>query len=277
MENMELTLNENKYSNNIYNSISKVNKLTTCKTITIDKEIIKELNQQMEEESDTLRKTYLEIFKVQNTILDDPDWWKRQFIEASTLLTKDIIISETTEQLDKSYLSDNEINIAERDIPGLLKSFKKDIITIGTHPGCDYVFNSNERQHIRASRLHALIIITINKYIVVDMGSYTGIITKLRSSKKDKISSRRGDRNILIFDKSEISILQLGNREIIINPKECIVCVNNPREVIFNCGHFVTCNNCSNKLDSCPICRSPLYIKESLYCCNTNAYPINKK
>lgn len=38
--------------------------------------------------------------------------------------------------------------------------------------------------------------------------------------------------------------------------EECLLCYDAPKQSVFNpCGHFYTCNNCSVKLHTCPICR----------------------
>ncbi len=37
---------------------------------------------------------------------------------------------------------------------------------------------------------------------------------------------------------------------------ECIICMSNEKTIVFGpCGHFYSCNECSNKLTKCPICR----------------------
>jgi hypothetical protein len=40
--------------------------------------------------------------------------------------------------------------------------------------------------------------------------------------------------------------------------KECIICVERSRSIMFNCEHFICCSECALKCTSCPICRSPI-------------------
>lgn len=36
---------------------------------------------------------------------------------------------------------------------------------------------------------------------------------------------------------------------------ECSVCLDNEKNIVFNCGHLYTCHDCSYRLTKCPICR----------------------
>jgi len=48
--------------------------------------------------------------------------------------------------------------------------------------------------------------------------------------------------------------------------KECIVCMDKPREMLlWNCNHFVTCRECTDKLTECPVCREMMCRAESVY------------
>lgn len=44
----------------------------------------------------------------------------------------------------------------------------------------------------------------------------------------------------------------------LIDEQRCVVCVNNPKEVIcLPCGHVCLCEDCSSKIGSyCPVCRT---------------------
>lgn len=46
----------------------------------------------------------------------------------------------------------------------------------------------------------------------------------------------------------------------------CVICMDAPNQVIFDCGHLCTCTSCSADLRVCPYCRSPIssmvYIQE---------------
>lgn len=48
-------------------------------------------------------------------------------------------------------------------------------------------------------------------------------------------------------------------------PRElCPVCFINPKDMVFGCGHQ-TCCDCEPRLESCPICRSPVTIRIKIY------------
>eukprot|EP01137_Pigoraptor_chileana_P008708 Opistho-2@55930 len=38
----------------------------------------------------------------------------------------------------------------------------------------------------------------------------------------------------------------------------CVVCLDEPRNVVFECGHHVACEGCSERLSRCPMCRSDI-------------------
>ena len=47
---------------------------------------------------------------------------------------------------------------------------------------------------------------------------------------------------------------------------ECVVCMSGTRKVVFMpCSHFVTCQLCSQSLDTCPVCRLPLMGKLEVF------------
>ena len=46
------------------------------------------------------------------------------------------------------------------------------------------------------------------------------------------------------------------------NKDICVVCLEKQKYYVFGpCGHFYTCETCSNQLNSCPICRSKIKFK----------------
>jgi hypothetical protein len=51
------------------------------------------------------------------------------------------------------------------------------------------------------------------------------------------------------------------------NTNQCKVCLTNQVNVVFQCGHLVLCNSCSNheKMKNCPLCRGPLFGKIQVY------------
>jgi len=49
-----------------------------------------------------------------------------------------------------------------------------------------------------------------------------------------------------------------------INPKRCVVCMDNARDVRFSCKHCVACNECAAKLQECPVCRKVISTASSV-------------
>lgn len=46
---------------------------------------------------------------------------------------------------------------------------------------------------------------------------------------------------------------------------QCKICYKNQIDVIFECGHLISCEECSQNLLNCPICRQPLGEKKIVY------------
>ena len=38
----------------------------------------------------------------------------------------------------------------------------------------------------------------------------------------------------------------------------CAICLDAPREVVFNCDHYVLCGACAATVSECPVCRAPI-------------------
>ena len=125
-------------------------------------------------------------------------------------------------------------------------------VLIGVKPGCDI--------EAGLSRLHAIVYIfpSLASVLVVDVGSMTGIRTLERSDKtKPLVSSKPEARAVLEFGLKERVVLSLGGCSIMLNPPQCVVCLDKPRCRQFQaCLHFVTCADCASKLVECPICRA---------------------
>jgi hypothetical protein len=133
----------------------------------------------------------------------------------------------------------------------------KDVVTIGKVRFNDVQINING-----ISRLHAIIRIFGNKIVVMDVGSYFGIKCLERAEDLPKEESVNGARKPLVFGVDETVILKIGFEEIIISPKQCVICLENTRSFVGNCGHFTMCGDCAEEvLDRCglcPICRQIL-------------------
>lgn len=46
------------------------------------------------------------------------------------------------------------------------------------------------------------------------------------------------------------------------NEKNCCICMENRRNVIIKCNHFVLCNKCSRLVNECPLCRTEYETKD---------------
>ncbi len=47
--------------------------------------------------------------------------------------------------------------------------------------------------------------------------------------------------------------------------EQCLICIDNKKCIVFNCGHICSCNNCSKSLNKCPMCREPINEKKIVY------------
>ena len=208
------------------------------------------------ESVERMRKTYCEVFEEQ-VQKEDKEWWKKQFTEFA-----EIAIKAMKEQ--EGQAGSGPVNIA---YDGKTHLCTKELTLIGRYVGCDIPLKQNI-----TSRLHAMVFIlpNINKIIVVDVGSFFGIVTKERSSSEKSVHSLPNMRNVLFFDLNETVILSLGMEDICINPKECVVCMEEARNCRFGCNHWVTCTNCASKLQDCPICRKPIDGRQVMYATATS-------
>ena len=61
-----------------------------------------------------------------------------------------------------------------------------------------------------------------------------------------------GYQNINQVDKKVINI------DKVFKENECVICLSTKPNVVYNCGHICTCNECNKikKLNVCPVCRS---------------------
>ena len=47
---------------------------------------------------------------------------------------------------------------------------------------------------------------------------------------------------------------------------DCCICMDNEKNIMLDpCGHICVCEKCSNKLETCPICRSKISAKKKVY------------
>jgi hypothetical protein len=160
-----------------------------------------------------------------------------------------------------------------------------------TYDGNYYTFNSSDRvifvgrsegcninlECTCTSRIHALIYLLpeMDTILVVDVGSQSGIKTVSRSSGQEIMHSLPYKRNVLSFKWNEIVILELGIKKIVLNCKDCLICMEKPRSYKFSCNHYAVCDSCVNKITTCPICRESINKKEKVYEQSTNVKQLN--
>jgi len=73
----------------------------------------------------------------------------------------------------------------------------------------------------------------------------------------DKILQKRDQPQVREYLKS----LRMSDEPTEIDALRCSICYVNQRNVLFNCDHFATCTGCSERIDTCPICRVPITSK----------------
>lgn len=92
-----------------------------------------------------------------------------------------------------------------------------------------------------------------------------GLITrKLYKRKKEEWEERRLREKL---DKSRVQRRALARQQVFTDEQRCVVCVDNPKEVIcLPCGHVCLCENCAEKIKlNCPVCRSKIESKAAAF------------
>jgi hypothetical protein len=239
---------------------------------------------------DQLREIYLEIFRKQEREhLQQPNWWKEQFLKSGEELQKDLLATSqasallsavdtqmngsvsaaTNDQAMQPNTNNNNSNAGTAfedefsvGIQEQLHCFlprDKSVITIGRYPGCD-ILPSAQYMNDAMSRLHAIVYLfpMIGIVLVVDVGSFTGIVTVKRASTTAQcISSVPSLRQVLSFGWKEGVLLRLGTFTVQLWAKACVVCLSRPRNQTFaQCRHYCVCEQCVQRLDKCPVCRT---------------------
>lgn len=203
--------------------------------------------------ADKLREIYLSV------IYEDESNWKKLIREKTDpiferlIAANNVIVTDFVHNVNISIACDNRLKIFNTN--------KNSCVTIGRSPDCDI----KTPPFPNISRVHALLYSFpySNMYIIVDIGSLSGIETVYRSSGKTPISSFTNNRNVLFFDWEEMVILLFGDSRITINPKDCVICLENPRDTTFTCGHHIACSVCSQNLHKCPQCKTIIKHKKS--------------
>jgi len=193
---------------------------------------------------DELRKEYL-------TAITGPALLKRWIQKIRKLLGRFIngnrsgYMSTTVITCQSTQLNNHQAYVALRDkkiiLIGRSNLFDIDVPVLG---------NS-------VSRLHALIVkVTTHDnrdlFAIVDFWSRHGTRVHKRSSKP-------ANRSVIYVSATDPFIMEIGDEKIQFNTKECIVCLNNPRNRVFDaCRHFVVCSECAHNLTKCPLCSIPI-------------------
>jgi hypothetical protein len=204
-----------------------------------------------------LRDTYLKI-------IEQSSW-----IEQFTQIGQSLIDQTDRSLIKKTEIKEPSVQNIKLYVCGKSYDFiagKKPVILVGRKPGCDILL---ETSMLPISRLHLMIFLlpSIDTIVVVDIGSYNGYSTKSRSDGEELPFSTISNRTIGFFSFNETVVIDISGVNLVINPKECVVCFENVREIVFtNCNHFSCCSRCSDKLVECPICKTPI----NNTCTNTN-------
>ena len=74
----------------------------------------------------------------------------------------------------------------------------------------------------------------------------------------EKIIQVSDDRNVLV----QVEIARV-ERE-----RSCKICMDRPRDVLsYPCRHCCTCQTCSERLQTCPVCRTPIEGQAKIFIC----------
>ena len=99
-------------------------------------------------------------------------------------------------------------------------------------------------------------------WLIIDLASMFGsqcISSHALGTDLQHMKSERGSRRLLRLPKDDSYVLRLGEKQRIwVNPKECVICREYPREMTLSCGHSILCRQCYNKVDICPLCMKPI-------------------
>lgn len=199
---------------------------------------------------------------------------------SSSLNADELLDPEESEQLRDDYLE----RIESRDAPARLRELvdvvdaasqrsvearevsikvgrafhrlsTRSSFTIGRKSWCDVPLPSKQG----VSRCHAIVSLYDDALVVYDPGSFIGTRTLERSNDGDELlDSMPGARRALSFGRDETVVLEMGMVRVTLNPRVCIVCEEQPREVVFEpCRHFTMCSVCADCCSVCPLCRAP--------------------
>jgi hypothetical protein len=225
---------------------------------------------------DASRRYYLDIVDDNDTVFES----KRQKIYKDLVLgTKsNLNIADDDMKDNHEFTLKYKIGLATQEITTKTAT----VLCVGHYNENDIHFPEN-----CVSRIHCFLFVIHGKLVLLDGWSKYGTYTLGRSNANTnpdanantnananassrKIHSTSKSRNILVFDCDETVHLRFGGQQsgidLIINPKECIICMDRARVIRMPCGHAVLCADCyrtircQSRLNKkrCPICRQPL-------------------
>lgn len=149
----------------------------------------------------------------------------------------------------------------------------KNMVIVGRSRFADV--QADNKRSSSVSRVHCVIIKVARYVVVLDLGSYHGVETKVRSADgKPLVRSKHEARNALLFEEGETAVVKLTHRvELAINPRVCkiegSVCTGYRNYMSTACKHFVCCKACARewaeKSNTCPMCRAPGFLPERGY------------
>eukprot|EP00756_Hemistasia_phaeocysticola_P047865 Hpha_TRINITY_DN22322_c0_g1::TRINITY_DN22322_c0_g1_i1::g.177893::m.177893 len=195
------------------------------------------------EEEEELRRSYLAVI-ARST-------WRSELLNVA----QTIVITTPMDMCSEVPEPETEWSVGVK-YQGKVRTFSKSrIVTVGRYPDNDVQLNETS---LGCSRLHCVVFALPEKrrLLIADVGSCVGVQVTERSGPEGLLSSVPRKRKPILLQWGETAVLRLADETVVINPKECVVCMTEAREVRFACGHFVCCGGCSRALyGNCPICR----------------------
>ena len=174
--------------------------------------------------------------------------------------------NQSQQKQDTKYSLKYQLRINNQNI-GTIKS-DHGVFTFGR-----FEENDINDQDISISRIQCFIFIINDNLYIMDGWSLCGTRTvSINGNKCNLKHSVPNNRMLLRFNRRDIIHLQCGDEnpktglyiDLIINPKECIICRDKARVIRNSCGHYILCNDCYYTLNNkrwsrnCPLCGKPI-------------------
>ena len=170
---------------------------------------------------------------------------------------------EDDDEADKAAREAAAAEVAARN-PSAARTNKKrlQIFTVGRSDWNDFVLPDNN-----VSRLHFVAFCYPGGVVLVDGWSFHGTAMTGRENQGLGLdTSVPQSRAPMFIPHGESVTVSVGPyATFTFNPKRCVVCMENARDVRFSCDHCVSCSSCAHKLRECPVCRQQLDASQSLF------------